>query len=259
MKKIFLALVLAFTLTGCDLQNMDNTPTKKVEAFFDKYQTLDSNVLNDLDLTIADDTTIDETTRSGYREFMKNHYQDLEYEIKDETIDGDNATVVAEVTVRDYSKVLNDADVYRETNATEFNDETGSYSPALFSEYRLNKMKDVAETVTYTLNLTLTKQDDEWVMDELSEIDEQKMNGLYDDGTYDTDNNQTIDADEVNNGANAGADNNNQSNNVNNDTNTNNANNDTNTTTDDGTTNEDNVINQNGNTNNGILNNNTTE
>jgi len=252
MKKIFLALVLAFTLTGCEMGNMDNTPTKKVEAFFDKYQTLDSNVLNDLDLTIADDTTIDETTRSDYREFMKSHYQDLEYEIKDETIDGDNATVVAEVTVRDYSKVLNDADVYKDTNATEFNDESGTYSPALFSKYRLGKMEDVNETVTYTLNLTLTKQDGEWVMDELSETDEQKMNGLYDDGTYDTDNNQTID---TNNGMTDDANNtttndNNADNNIGNDG--------TDTVTDNGQQNDMNDQNNNGtnndNENNGILN-----
>lgn len=254
MKKIFLALVLAFTLTGCDMENMDNTPTKKVEAFFDKYQTLDSNVLNDLDLTIADDTTIDETTRSGYREFMKTHYQDLEYEIKDETIDGDNATVVAEVTVRDYSKVINDADVYKETNATEFNDESGTYSPALFSEYRLNKMKDVTETVTYTLNLTLTKQEDEWVMNELSETDEQKMNGLYDDGTYETDNNQIIDTDDNTDIANDTANNEN-----NNGVNNNKTNDGANTATNDGIADENDMTNQNDNTNNGILNNNTTE
>lgn len=181
LSKLLLSLVLVVTLTGCG--NMDNTPTKKVEAFFDKYQTLDSNVLNDLDLTIADDTSIDEASRSEYRDFMKKHYQDLEYKIKDEKIDGDKATVTTEVTVRDYSKVLGDADTYKETNAKEFNDETGNYSAGLFSKYRLTKLKDVTEKKTYTLEITLTKKDGEWIMDELSETDEQKINGLYNDGT----------------------------------------------------------------------------
>lgn len=184
MKKLLISLMLVIAVTGCSMKDMDNTPSKKVEAFFDKYQTLDSNVLNDLDLTIEDDTTIDETSRSDYREFMKTHYQDLEYEIKDETIDGDNASVKVEIKVRDYSKVLSDADIYKDTNAEEFNDDTGNYSAGLFSKYRLDKMKEIKEKTTYTLDITLTKQNGEWVMDELSEEDEQKINGLYNDGSY---------------------------------------------------------------------------
>lgn len=183
LNKILLTLALAVTLTGCNMGDMGNTPTKKVETFFDKYQKLDSNVLNDLDLTIADDTSIDEASRSEYRDFMKKHYQDLEYEIKDEKIDGDKATVTTEVTVRDYSKVISDADTYKETNASEFNDETGNYNAGLFSKYRLTKLKDVTEKKTYTLEITLTKKDGEWIMDELSETDEQKVNGLYNDGS----------------------------------------------------------------------------
>ena len=179
LKKILLALVLVVTLTGCDMKDMDNTPTKRVEGFFDKYQTLDSNVLNDLDMTIADDTTIDETSRSEYRDFMKKHYQDLKYEIKDEKIDGDKATVTAEVTVKDYSKVISDADTYKETNAKEFNDESGNYDSSIFNKYRLDKLKDVTEKKTYTLEFHLTKKDGDWIMDELSETDEQKINGLY--------------------------------------------------------------------------------
>jgi hypothetical protein len=192
MKKIqnlLLGLILVFTVTGCNIGNMDNTPTKKVEAFLDKYQQLDSNVLNDLDLTLADDTTIDEASRSEYRDFMKQHYQDLEYKIKDETIDGDTATVTAEITVRDYSKVIQDADTYKETNASEFNDDNDTYSPALFSKYRLDKMKEVTEKTTYTIDFHLNKKDDEWILDELSEEDEQKINGLYNDTSVsDTDN-----------------------------------------------------------------------
>lgn len=188
MKKILISLLVFLMLTGCSLKDMDNTPSKKVEAFFDKYQTLDSNVLNDLDLTIADDTTIDESSRSEYREFMKKHYQDLEYEIKDEKIDGDNATVEVEIKVRDYSKVLSDSDIYKDTNADEFKDDDGNYSASLFSVYRLNKMKEVTEKTTYTLEINLTKQDDEWIMDELSEEDEQKINGLYNDNSYSSEN-----------------------------------------------------------------------
>ena len=49
MKKIFVCLItiLFITFTGCST-NINNTPTKKVEEFFNRYQTLDSKVISEL-------------------------------------------------------------------------------------------------------------------------------------------------------------------------------------------------------------------
>ena len=41
MKKLFCFLFILLVLSGCG--NMNNTPTKKVEAFLNKYQTNDKN------------------------------------------------------------------------------------------------------------------------------------------------------------------------------------------------------------------------
>ena len=174
MKKLLLALTSLVVLTGCSCanMNMDNTPTKK-------DQTLDNSVVEDLDTTLAADTTLTDNDRKDYKEFMKKHYQDLKYEIKDEKIDGDTATVETEITVRDYSKAISDADTYKGENSDKFNNNSGTYDPGLFSSYRLDELKKVKDTKTYTLNLTLTKDKDEWKLNELSDEDLNKINGLY--------------------------------------------------------------------------------
>lgn len=179
MKKFLLVLTTClFVLTGCD-SNMDNTPTKKVEAFLNNYQTLDDSVLEDLDSVLAADTSLNDDDRKGYREFMEKHYKDLKYEIKDEKVDGDKATVEAEITVRNYTKSVSDAENYKSQNKDEFNGEDGNYDATLFSTYRLDEIKKVTETSTYTINFNLTKQNDEWKINELSDEDLNKINGLY--------------------------------------------------------------------------------
>ena len=106
MKKWFLAVICVFLLAGCSIgKDMTNTPTKKVEAYMDGYQKLDDNVLNDID-TLLHDTEYTVEQKSRYKELMKKHYKDINYEIKEEKVNGDKATVEVEVEVRDYSKIL---------------------------------------------------------------------------------------------------------------------------------------------------------
>ena len=152
---------------------MNNTPTKKVEAFLNKYQTNDSDVVNDLEDVLTFDADLTDNERNDYREFMKEHYQDMIYKIKDETIDGDSAIVEAEVTVRSYANVINNANDYRLANADEFDEDN------TFASYRLNKLKDVTDTETYTITFHLTKTNEEWKIDPLTDEDESKLNGLY--------------------------------------------------------------------------------
>ena len=53
MKKLILFATMIMVLaTGCG--NMMNTPTKKVEEFLSKYQTMDKDVLEQLDDVIKD-------------------------------------------------------------------------------------------------------------------------------------------------------------------------------------------------------------
>ena len=171
MKKILYVVMAFFALTGCGM--MDNTPTKKVEALLHKYQMNDSEVITDLDNVLLMDSTLTDDERKDYRDFMKKHYQDLTYKIKEEKIDGDSATVDVEITVRDYSEAMNDANNYRMNNSGMFDDSNS------FASYRLDRLKEVSKQTSYTLTFHLTKVNDTWQVEPLSSDDESKINGLY--------------------------------------------------------------------------------
>lgn len=182
MKKIGSFLLALLFVTGCSCSNTKltkDTPTKKVETFFSNYQTLNDDVLKQLDEVVEKEEGFTDEQKTDYKELIKKHYKDLKYEIKDEVVDGDTATVKVEIEVKDYSKIMTDADAYLESNPNEFNNEEGIYDISLFTKYRLEKLKEANEKVKYTLDLTLTKVDDEWVMDSISDTDESKIHGMY--------------------------------------------------------------------------------
>lgn len=181
MKKIFCFLAALFVLTGCSCNNelLMNTPTKKVEMFLANYQTLDADVLKQLDDIIEDAGLFTDKQKDTYRSVMKKHYQNLTYEIKDEVTDGDKATVTTEIEVDDYTKSIKETTKYREEHEDEFLDVNGKHDPALFLEYQLEKIKKVEDRVTYTIDFTLTKVKDEWKLDKLTKEQESKIHGTY--------------------------------------------------------------------------------
>ena len=86
MKKIFSVLLLSLMLTGCGKTQLLNTPTKKTEMFLSKYQSLDADVLEQLNDITEDKTSFTEKQKEDYIELMKKHYQALKYEIKDDEL-----------------------------------------------------------------------------------------------------------------------------------------------------------------------------
>lgn len=178
MKKIIICILSILFLSGCN-EKMFNTPTKQVEMFFQNYQTLHEDVLKQLNNVVNEEENFNADQRLAYKELMKKHYQNLKYEIKDEKIDGDIAIVTVEIEVKDYSKSLKESDNYLESNKAEFYDEKGVYNEFLFTTYRIEQLEKVKDTVKFTLNLSLTKINDEWKLDDISNIDEQKINGVY--------------------------------------------------------------------------------
>ena len=174
MKKILSLVVIILLISGCSLgKNMENTPTKKVEAYLDSYQKLDDNVLNDLD-TLIEDTEYSVEQKARYKQIFKKHYSNMTYEIKDEVIDGESATVDVEVNVNDYSKILNE-----QVNEDEFKDENGVYSPSKYYDYQLDKLERATEKIKYTITFHLTKKDNNWVIDDLDETSVKKIHGIY--------------------------------------------------------------------------------
>jgi len=177
MRKIFYLFICLLLFSGCT--DLSNTPTKRVEDFMKKFQTLDNDVLTDLDSVIDENFSLTSEQTDKYRDIMKKHYQNLTYEIKDDIVDGDNARVTAEITVTDFSKVLNDAEIYMNNNLGEFNDDLGNYSIMKYNDYRLERLKETKDKVKYTIYLNLTKVNDEWTLNEIDQVTYDKINGIY--------------------------------------------------------------------------------
>lgn len=180
MKKILSILIIALAMTGCSIgKDMDNTPTKRVEEYLNNYQTLNSNVLSKLDSIVEQEVDFDEDQKSSYRDILKKHYQDLTYTIKEETVNGDKATVEVEIEVNDYTKALKEAETYRTTNESDLLGENGVIDEGKFNDYKLDLLKKNKERVKYTLYFSLTKTNDNWKLDDLTETEEEKILGIY--------------------------------------------------------------------------------
>lgn len=164
-------------LTGCS--NISNTPTRQVEGLFNKYQTLDNEVLKDLDNVISRETRFNATNSKEYREIMKKQYKNLTYKIKEETIDGDEAVVSVELTVLDLGKVIRETDNYKNNHITEFQDEQENYDENKYIDYLISKMEDADEKVKYTVDINLTKIDKKWKIDGIDGDTEDKILGIY--------------------------------------------------------------------------------
>jgi len=177
MKKVLLFLGAFFFMIGCD--NLMNTPTKRVEEFLNKYQTMDSVVMDQLNYTIDEDYVLNETQKEDYKTIMKKQYKDLIYTIKEETVDGNTARVRVEIEVYDYSRAIEESNNYLLNNQEEFYNEDGSVNNEKFLDYKITAIEKVTDRVKYTLDLGLTKSDDTWKMNDINEIDRQKIHGIY--------------------------------------------------------------------------------
>ena len=179
MKKIISTILVLFMLVGCSFDKMDNTPTKKVETYLNNYQTLNSNVLSELDSIVNEEIMFNNNQKATYRDLLKKHYQDLTYMIKEETVNANKATVEVEIEVNDYTKVLKEAESYKETHKEEFVDEANEFNEEMFNDYKLGLLKSNKERVKYTLYISLTKKGKEWILDDLTESEQEKILGIY--------------------------------------------------------------------------------
>ena len=164
-KNIFLLATALFLLIGCV---MNSTPTSTVEDLFLKYQRLDSDIekgIND----ILDEQNMTTENRERYYKLLEKQYRSLTYEIKDEKIDGNEAIIIAEIEVIDYKKMINDLTF-----------DSSLYTKDSFDNEKLNRLENAKDKVTYTLELTLTKDEDNtWKLNALTNEETKKIQGMY--------------------------------------------------------------------------------
>ena len=159
MKKILLTIMSIFLLSACSLSN---NPSSKVEAYLNQYNNLSDE------------------NKKVYKDLLTKQYKNMKYEIKDKTINADEATVKVKITVIDYFKAQKESDDYLKENPSEFYDENQIFSDELFNTYKLKKMNEVKDTVDYDITFNLNKVDGQWKLESPDRIILEKIHGLYD-------------------------------------------------------------------------------
>jgi len=177
MKNIIKVFGICLMFLVCAACSLGNTPTSAVERLFARYNTNDEEIVVELDDYVNESDLTDEQS-SKYKDVYLKQFKDMKYEIKDEVIDGDTATVTAQITVYDYYKATEDANDYLANNPDEFKTDD-IYDESLFTDYKLDMLKKVNETVDYTIDFTLTKVDNEWVVNDLTTEQLEKIHGVY--------------------------------------------------------------------------------
>lgn len=165
MKKIIIPILVFLFLVGCTATKA--TPKSAVEDMLKKYQSKDDIVMRQLNDVINSDSTYNDNLKAEYKKAIERQYTDLTYDIKDDEINGDNATVKVEIEVYDYS---------------ELGTSDSTLDKSEQDEYNLSIIKSMLETkerVKYTLDLTVTKDGDEWKVDNITDTERKKIHGLY--------------------------------------------------------------------------------
>lgn len=177
-RKIIILVSLLVVLAGCGITSATTSPKRVVEDLFGKYQALDNTVLDQLDTVIASEnlTTVQ---KNDYEELMRKQYQNLTYTIKNEVVNGDKAIVTVEIEVYDFAKTNAETEAYVTGHESEFLGDATTISDALYQNYKINKLKGVTDRTKYTLDLGLTKTDKAWKLDTLTDVERQKIHGLY--------------------------------------------------------------------------------
>ncbi len=174
MRKILMMFVILLS-TGCMVGSTATTP---VEGYLSSYTNLEYEVLLDMEKVIEEeDLTSDQ--KDIYRSILKKQYQDLSYEIVNETYDENEATVEVKITVYDYYKIEKESADYLKNNVDEFYNSNNEYDHSLYMDYKLNSLRKAVDRVEYILEFEVVNEDDIWKLNTVSEIDLEKIHGIY--------------------------------------------------------------------------------
>lgn len=168
MKKILGLFMFLLLLVGCSLSN---SPTSKVEDLLSKYQRLDSDIQSGID-SVIEDENLTEKQKDRYRKLIETQYKKLTYQIKDEKIDVDTATITTEIEVLDYKKAINETtDYYRDKE---------DYTVEEYNNTKLDNLEKIKDKVTYTIDFEVKKDTSgNWKLSSLDNETIKKIQGMY--------------------------------------------------------------------------------
>lgn len=178
IKTILVVICALLLFTGCSCALNDNKPEEAVETFFEKYRAKDDNIMTQLKETIENEDLTD-NSKEKYQELMEKQYDQFAYVIKDTKEEDNSAIVTVELTVLNYRSAILEAEEELKNNPDKFSDDEGKFSEEKYMDYKIEKMSKVNDTTTHTIDLSLTKENGMWTVEQLSSDDISKLHGLY--------------------------------------------------------------------------------
>lgn len=176
MKKIIVLFMMIMSLFGC---NLSNTPTNEVEKYLDNFKKPSDDVLLDVDNVVSGED-LNSENKETYKKVLLRQYENMKYDVVDENIDGNNATVKVNVTVFDYYKTSENANTYMNEHVDEFNDVNGVFDNNLFNTYRLGELLKTNDVTTHEITFYLKKDTNgNWVLENPNKETLEKLNGFY--------------------------------------------------------------------------------
>ncbi len=175
MKKIIIFITCLFMAVGCACTN--DKAADAVEKYLNDYKGLTDNVLASIDELVAKEDLSDKQ-KETYKETLKRQYKDIMYTIENEDYDGDTAKVTVKITVYDLYKAQKNANLYLNEHQDEFLD-NGSYSASKYLDYKLEEMKKINDTISYTIVMKTVKVDGKWQVEQPSDEVLEKLHGVY--------------------------------------------------------------------------------
>lgn len=178
MKRVVLGILLLicmFCICGC---GMEKSARDVAIEYLELYRNKDKIVMDELDDFVENENLTD-NQKDKYKEVLEREYGTLMYKVVDEQYEGNVAFITMEITVIDLYKAQEESAKYFNDNPTEFNDEDGEYDRDLYTDYKLDMMSKETDTITYTIDIKVEKDGDDWKVVQLSNESLEKIHGIY--------------------------------------------------------------------------------
>ena len=177
MKKIIIFIILILLTSGCSMPT--NTAKDVVDDYLSSYQNLSKEVINDINV-VVDNEKLNEEQKNMYFKILEKQYKDLKYEIVNESYEGNTALVTAKIEVYDLFQAQKIASDTLKEDITQFYDKNKQYSNELYMTYKLNLMYLINERINYTIEFNIIRENDTWILKEISSTNLEKIHGIYD-------------------------------------------------------------------------------
>ena len=125
---------------------------------------MDSDIKSGIDDVLKEEN-LNDSQKERYRKVIEKQYRNLAYEVKDERIDGDTATITVEIEVIDYKKY--------------YQGKT-DYTVEDYNNTKLDKLEKAKDKVKYTIDFEVKKDSNgNWKLSSLSNETIKKIQGMY--------------------------------------------------------------------------------